>query len=100
MIQFDRYPHVNDLVFYYIEKTNDKNVLSIYENGVKNEADAEVFGRFIWSMVDMIHADEDAGNEVLGSTDNTDILPDLSYEITNYMRKHGYFDVWSRVSDC
>jgi hypothetical protein len=27
------------------------------------------------------------------------MLPDLSYEITNYMRKAGFFDVWSRVSE-
>jgi hypothetical protein len=99
MIQFNRYPHINDLVSYYIAKVNDKKISEIYENGLKNEIEAEIFCKFIWLLVEHVHADEEAGNSVLGSVDNTEMLPDLSYEITNYMRKTGYYDVWSRVSE-
>ena len=99
MIQFNRYPHNNDLVSYYIAKINDKKILEIYENGVQSEIEAEAFCKFIWLLVEHVHADEESGNSVLGSVDNTEMLPDLSYEITGYMRKTGYFAVWERVSE-
>lgn len=99
MITFDRYTHINDLIQFYLSESSDKNIERIIETGVTNEADAELFSKFIWQMVDRIHRDEEIGKEVLGRTDNSDMLPDLSYEITKYMRKNGFYSVWERISN-
>lgn len=99
MITFDRYAHINDLIQFYLSDSPDKNIERIIEAGVTNEADAELFSRFIWQIVDNIHSDEEIAREVLGRADNSDLLPDLSYEITKYMRKVGFYSVWERISN-
>ena len=73
--------------------------LSVLESGVLTEEDATKFSQFIWRMVERINEDEENGKEVLGSKDNTDMLPDLSYEITKYMREIGFYYIWEKVSD-
>jgi hypothetical protein len=60
---------------------------------------ADEIDEFIWRIVDNIHDDAEIGRLVLGCTDNTDILPNLSYEITKCMMKAGFYSVWGRVSD-
>jgi hypothetical protein len=98
MINFERYPHVNSLLEYYIEKAQSKEIHRIYLNGISNENEAELFCNFIWQTVENIHQDNESENVVLGNIDNTDMLPDLAYEITQYMRSVGYFSIWDRVS--
>ena len=99
MIYFDRYTHINDLIQFYLNESPDPEISRVLASGIINENDAEKFSHFIWEMVEKIHGDEEAGRQVLGRTDNTDMLPDLSYEITKYMRKLGFYNVWERVSD-
>lgn len=99
MIYFDRYTHINDLLQFYLAETPNPEISRIMANDITNEKDAETFSLFVWGVVDKIHDDEEAGRLVLGRQSNTDMLPDLSYEITKYMRKSGFFNVWERVSD-
>ena len=36
---------------------------------------------------------------VLGGAENTDMLPDLNYEISKYMKKVGFYAIWERISE-
>jgi len=99
VINFERYPHVNDFIAHYLVEIGNSDVETIIHSGVKTEKDARLFSTFIWKMVDQIHYDEENGKVVFGSNDSTDILPDVSYEVTNYMRKTGFFSVWEEISD-
>ncbi|AQT60352.1 hypothetical protein CBP51_05265 [Cellvibrio mixtus] len=99
MIQFKRYPHIADLLEYYIESKKRNDISEIYRNGIKNETDAEVFCKFIWDVVESIHSDSELEILVLGNTDNTDMLPDLAYEITNQMKQTGYYSIWEATLD-
>lgn len=99
MIKFERYTHVNDFIAYYLDTLDDKEARGVVEAGVSSESDARLFSAFIWKMVEQIHKDEEQGVEVLGSNDNTDILPDIAYEVTNYMRAAGFYEIWEEVSE-
>lgn len=99
MIYFDRYTHINDLIQFYLNESPDPEITRILATDITNESDAEKFGHFIWEIVEKIHDDEETGRLVLGRPDNTDMLPDLSYEVTKYMRRSGFYSVWERVSD-
>ena len=99
MIKFERYPHINELLAIYLNESPEPTISQIIEKGIKNQEDAEIFSQFIWRIVDKIHDDAEAGRLVLGRADNTDVLPDLSYEITRYMRKTGFYNIWEHVSD-
>ncbi|MES2822947.1 MAG: hypothetical protein V4732_05050 [Pseudomonadota bacterium] len=99
MIVFDRYTHINDLIQFYLSESPNKNIERIIESGVTNTTDTELFSKFIWQLVENIHRAEEIAREVLGRTDNSDLLPDLSYEITKYMRKAGFYSVWERISN-
>ncbi|WP_444995852.1 hypothetical protein [Aliikangiella sp. IMCC44359] len=97
MINFKRYTHVNDLLEHYAHFLDRKDIKQLLLTGVKNEA--EIFSKFIWLMVEQINEDEENNIVVLGSTDNTEMLPDISYEVTQYMRELGYYEVWERISN-
>lgn len=99
MIKFERYSHINDLILHYIKKTENKTISRIMETGVLNEDDAVKFSEFLWNMVEQINEDEEKGNIVLGSADNTDMLPDLNYEISKYMKKAGFYSIWEKISE-
>ena len=99
MIKFSRYPHINELLMHYAEQEKRDDIKSLLKNGVKGEDDAEVLSRFVWRAAELINNDEENATEVLGSIDNTEMLPDLSYEISAYMKAVGYYSVWQRVSD-
>ena len=99
MIYFDRYTDINDLLQFYLAETPNPEISRIMASDIANEKDAEIFSLFVWDVVDKIHDDEEAERLVLGRQSNTDMLPDLSYEITKYMSKSGFFNVWERVSD-
>jgi hypothetical protein len=97
MIQFNRYPHIADLLEHYIEQEKRTDIDAIYKTGIKTEKDAELFCTFIWDVVENVHSDSESENIVLGNTDNTDMLPDLAYEITSHMKKAGYYSIWERT---
>lgn len=98
MIVFSRYPHINDLVSHYISTLKKDDVAQIMSDGISSEEDAVIFSKFIWQMVEAINEDEENGVVVLGSTDNTEMLPDVNYEITKLMKSIGYYSVWESVS--
>jgi hypothetical protein len=99
VIYFDRYTHINELIQFYLNEAPNAEISRIMASDITTESDAEKFSHFIWEMVGKIHDDEDAERLVLGRPDNTDMLPDLSYEVTKYMRKSGFYNIWERVSD-
>ncbi|WP_370978759.1 hypothetical protein [Agaribacterium sp. ZY112] len=99
MIKFLRYDHVNDLISYYAEHLDRHDIENIIKSGLLSPENAENFSKFIWDMVEQIHQDEEDEVAVLGSTDNTEMLPDISYEITRLMKDSGYYSIWQKVSD-
>lgn len=99
MIRYSRYPHIKDLMEYYISALNRSDIESILLNGIKNENDAENLSKFIWQLLDQMSKDSNNEIETLGRTDNSDMIPDLEYEITLYIDEYGYINVWDRVSD-
>ncbi len=98
MVNFKRYPHINDLFTHYVHTLNAKEVADILYYGVTSEESATQLCRFVWQMVEAINEDEENQIEVLGSCDNTEMLPDLSYEITKLMRDTGYYPLWEKIS--
>lgn len=98
MVNFERYPHVNDLIAHYISLDKTQSISRIMERGITSKDEAEQFSRFIWRMVEAINEDEENGILVLGSPDNTEMLPDVSYEITKLMKAKGFYSIWSAVS--
>ena len=98
-IIFERYQHINDLFQYYLEETDNDAVAHLLRAGIKSATEAEVFSEFVWDMVARINRDEEAGKIVLGSADNTQMLPDLNYEVSKYLRSVGFYSVWERVSE-
>ena len=58
-----------------------------------------MFSRFVWKMVERVNEDEYNGCIVLGRKDNTDMLPDLAYEMSRYMRQIGFYAIWESVSE-
>ena len=99
MILTVRYPHVRDLVSHYANKLGDEIVLSILDNGVNSEIEAEHISRFIWKMLDEMSSDREKGNIVLGGIDNTSMAPDISYEMDSLMEECGFESIWERISD-
>lgn len=99
MIKFERYQHINDLFQHYLGEADNKAVADLMKFGIRSSEDAEAFSEFVWSMVERINQDEEEGRVVLGSTDNTEMLPDLNYEVSKYLRSVGFYSVWVRVSE-
>lgn len=99
MILFKRYEHVNGLVEHYVNKLNRNDINILLSNGIKTKDEAEIFSKFIWDIVEHINEDEENEVPVLGSIDNTDMLPDISYEVSKYMKDTGFYDVWLTVSE-
>lgn len=99
MILTARYPHVRDLINHYASEMNDARILLILENGLKNEEDAVHLGQFIWKMIDKMAEDKENKKVVLGGTNNTAMLPDVSYEMDILMAEAGYSTIWEEISD-
>lgn len=89
---------MNDLIAHYIHALNRPDIEGIVQAGINTKAEAETFSRFIWKMVEAINEDEENKVLVLGSEDNTEMLPDVSYEVTGLMKKLGFYTVWESVS--
>ena len=99
MIEFKRYPHAKDFNEYYANDLTNQKIIELINAGINNPDDAEVFCQFIWDMADKLASDCDAGKEVLGQIDNSDVLPDIHYEVTLYLPNLGFMDVWNSVRD-
>lgn len=99
MMNFKRYPHVKDLLSYYAQDLGNQKVTKILDTGVSNEHDAEALSYFIWKMADKMSEDSNKGKSVLGRTSNSDMLPDVEYEITGYLVEKGFLNIWDRISD-
>lgn len=99
MILTLRYSHVRDLVQYYANRENDKKVLRILDSGVLSKEDATCLGYFIWSMLDLMAKDKKQGVVVLGGVDNTQMAPDISYEVEALMYDSGYGKIWEEISE-
>jgi len=98
MIHFERYPHVGDLLKFYAKRKNREEVLNILSSEIHNETEAETISSFAWEVAGFINEDNENGIVVLDSDDNTEIIPDLSYEITKLMKNTGYYHIWQMVS--
>ncbi|VUD69058.1 hypothetical protein TDB9533_04422 [Thalassocella blandensis] len=98
MVKFERYPHINDLLNHYAKTLDRGDISKLINTGISSKEEAELFSRFIWEMVSAINEDEESGIRVLGSTDNTEMFPDLNYEVTKLMRSSGFYSVWDAVS--
>ena len=68
-------------------------------HGIQSKEDAQVFSRFVWQLVEAVNEDDENQIEVLGSADNTEMLPDLNYEITKLMKETGFYAVWLEISN-
>jgi hypothetical protein len=99
MILTLRYPHVRDLVQHYANRKNDTKVLNILNSGLLSKEDALHLGYFIWDMLDLMAEDREQRIIVLGGTDNTQMAPDISYEMDALMHKSGYEKIWEDISD-
>jgi hypothetical protein len=99
MFRFERYQHINDLFRHYLNETGKEAVASLLKSGVRSSEDAEAFSEFVWAIVERINLDEEEGRVVLASTDNTEMLSDLNYEVSKYLRSVGFYSVWERVSE-
>lgn len=98
MIEFSRYPHVKELILHYSTVLSRRPIVELLERGINSEQDAEVFSKFVWEMVGQMNEDEENGVEVLGCVDNSEMIPDISYEVTKIMRKFGFYGVWEKIS--
>lgn len=99
MIEFERYPHVNDLLSHYAESLNNQRAGYILKNGVNNKQEAKEFSVFVWRVVDAMYEDEANSVSVLGITSNIEMIPDLEYEVSLYMKFTGFFNVWLENSE-
>ncbi len=99
MIKFERYRHIHDLFAHYANQEKRVDILDILNNGISTAQDAEKLCRFTWKIAELVNSDEENGIQVLGSNDNTEMLPDLSYEISKLMRSSGYEAIWQRISE-
>lgn len=99
MIKFERYPHVNDLLKHYAVALNNEDATSILKSGFTNAQESRDFSKFVWQVVDAMHYDEENEVLVLGSTNNIEMIPDLEYEVSSYMRSSGFYNVWLEVSE-
>ncbi|HSC67810.1 MAG TPA: hypothetical protein VLC79_08980 [Cellvibrio sp.] len=99
MTHFKRYPHVKDLILHYATATNERKIALMLEQGISSENDAILFAQFIWKMVEQIGADSESGTKVLGSTDNTDTMPDIDYEVSSFLANFGYAEIWDKICD-
>ncbi|MES2676076.1 MAG: hypothetical protein V4660_17690 [Pseudomonadota bacterium] len=99
MITFKRYPHVYELISHYAKSLKDNQIINILEKGVSTEDEAVKFANFIWSMADQMAIDCENNVQVFGRTDNSDMMPDVDYEISLYLSNQGFDDVWDKSCD-
>ena len=99
MTAFKKYSHVKDFILHYSDQVENKHIQDMMANGIANVDQAEVFAKFIWLMLDLMAHDNKIGKIVLGSQDNSSIIPDIEYEVSLYLADAGYENVWERACD-
>ncbi len=99
MIKFNRYPHVGAIIEYYAKELNRNEIEELLKTDITTEEEALLFSKFILFMID--HIAEDMQNEVsvIGSKDNTSMIPDIDYEVSLYLSNHGLEEVWDKICD-
>ena len=97
MIEFKLYPKVGDLIAHYAEILDDENAVAVLNTDVHSRDDAYVLSRFVLAVVECIAKDMEDKTLVLGSTDNTSIIPDIDYEVNLYLARKEMEDVWDEV---
>ena len=68
-------------------------------SGLSSKEDATHLAQFIWGMLNLTAQDREHGVIVLGGVDNTQMAPDISYEMDALMHKSGYGKIWEDISD-
>lgn len=99
MIIFNIYPHVRDLIIHYANFLHENQIINLMNSDITNTAEATALAKFIWRMADQIAIDNENNTVVLGRTDNSDIMPDVDYEISLYLGNKGYGNIWDKVCD-
>ena len=99
MIIFKRYPHVRDLIIHYANHLQENQIISFMNTDITNAAEAITLVKFIWRMANQMAIDNENNIVVLGRTDNSDIMPDVDYEISQCLSNKGYGDIWDRICD-
>ncbi len=97
MIEFMRFPHVGEIIDHYANSLDDKEILSLIKAGVKTRDDAYIFSKFVLRVIDCMASDMQKEVTVLGSVDNTSMIPDIDYEISLYLARKGMDDIWDEV---
>ena len=94
---FKRYPHVLALIEHYAGPIGDQNILNIIQRDSISKEDAHNFGRFIISMIEAMAVDIENKVVVLGRVDNTDLIPDIDYEVSLFLANRGWGGVWDEI---
>ena len=96
---FKRYPHVRALIEHYADPVGDQNILNIIQIDRISKEDAYNFGRFIISMIEAMAEGIEKGVVVLGRVDNTDMIPDIDYEVSLFLANRGWGGIWDEICD-
>jgi hypothetical protein len=96
---FKRYPHVRALIEHYAGQAKSSDMLNMLKMDSFSKEDAYRFGRFIVSMIDAMAADMQSGVAVLGGVDNTEMIPDIDYEVRLFLDDRGWDGVWDEICD-
>ena len=99
MIEFNRYPHVLSIIEHYANELKNDSIIKLLKTEVSSNDEAVMFGKFILTVIDCIARDMEKNVAVLGSTDNTGMIPDIDYEMSLYLSDRGFEDVWDKVCD-
>ncbi len=97
MIEFKRYPHVGELIKHYANTLNREEVTALLSSGVTSRDEAYILSRFVLTVIDRMALDMKENILVLGSKDNTSMIPDIDYEISLYLANNGMEDIWDKV---
>ena len=97
MIIFNRYPHVRDLIIHYANYLQENQIISFMNADITNATEATTLAKFIGRMANQMATDNENNTVVLGRTDNSDIMPDVDYEISLYLSNKGYGDIWEKI---
>jgi hypothetical protein len=91
---FKRYSHVRALIEHYGEKSGNAEILNMLQKDSASKEEAYKFGRFIVSMIDAMASDMQNGVVVLRGVDNTEMIPDIDYEVSLFLANRGWGGVW------
>lgn len=97
MIEFNKHPHIEELITHYANTLNKSDIVTLLSVGVQSKQDAYTLCKFVLKVIDQMAIDMQENKTVLGSTDNTTMIPDIDYEISLYLSNKGLEDIWDEV---